>query len=169
LQALTKIGDMYRKVRGFTSERPSNFGWVVDGKLAGSGMPVTKDEFDWAVSQGIGAILTIREVPLPEQWVNGSVDYMHVQVDDFAAPEIEDIARAVEFIESQNAKSKPVMVHCAAGKGRTGVILACYLVKNEGLSSQAAIEKIRAMRPGSIQSEVQEWAITMYEKYLKSG
>jgi atypical dual specificity phosphatase len=165
---LTKIGDVYRKVRGLTSERPSNFGWVVDGKLAGSGMPVTKDEFDWAVGQGIGAILTVKEDPLPEQWVNGSVDYLHVQVVDFGAPEIEDIARAIEFIELQNEKSRPVMVHCAAGKGRTGVILACYLVKNEGLTPQEAIERIRAMRPGSIQSESQEWAIAMYEKYLKN-
>jgi atypical dual specificity phosphatase len=159
---------MYRKVRGLTSERPSNFGWVVDGKLAGSGMPVTKDEFDWAVEQGIGAVLTVKEDPLPEKWVNGSVDYLHLEVVDFGAPEIEDIARAIEFIELQNANSKPVMVHCAAGKGRTGVILACYLVKNEGLSPQQAIEKIRAMRPGSIQSESQEWAIAMYEKHLKS-
>lgn len=166
---MTKIGDVYRKVRGLTSERPSNFGWVVDGKLAGSGMPVTKDEFDWAVEQGIGAVLTVKEDPLPEQWVNGSVDYLHLEVVDFGAPEIEDIARAIEFIELQNAKSKPVMVHCAAGKGRTGVILACYLVKNEGMSPQAAIERIRAMRPGSIQSESQEWAIAMYEKHLKSS
>jgi atypical dual specificity phosphatase len=162
---LTKLGDAYRKVRGLTSDRPSNFGWVVEGKLAGSGMPVTKAEFDWAKSQGISAIVTVREGPLPEEWVNGSLGYLHLQVDDFAAPEIEDIERAVEFIDAQ---AGPVMVHCAAGKGRTGVILAAYLIKKQGLAAQEAIDKIRAMRPGSIQSDVQEWAIEMYEKYLKS-
>ncbi|HEX6561820.1 MAG TPA: dual specificity protein phosphatase 23 [Nitrososphaera sp.] len=162
---MTKLGDAYRKVRGLTSDRPSNFGWVLEGKLAGSGMPVTKAEFDWAKSQGISAIVTVREGPLPEEWVNGSVGYLHLQVDDFAAPEIEDIERAVEFIDAQPG---PVMVHCAAGKGRTGVILAAYLIKKQGLAAQEAIDKIRAMRPGSIQSDAQEWAIEMYEKYLKS-
>ncbi|WP_415281563.1 dual specificity protein phosphatase 23 [Candidatus Nitrososphaera sp. FF02] len=166
---MTKAGDVYRRARGFTSESPSNFGWVVEGKLAGSGMPVTREEFDWAVKQGIGTVVTVREDPLPWRWVNGSVDYLHLRVADFDAPELDDIARTVEFIESQIASDKPVMVHCAAGKGRTGVILACYLVKNEGFSAQAAIEKIRAMRPGSIQSEPQEWAVAMYEKYLKGN
>lgn len=165
---MTKLGDAYRRVRGLTSDRPSNFGWVLEGKLAGSGMPVTKTEFDWVCSQGISAIVTVREGPLPEEWVNGSVDYLHLQVDDFAAPELEDIDRAIEFIDAQAEKGRPVMVHCAAGKGRTGVILAAYLIKKEGLSSQESIDKIRAMRPGSIQSEAQEWAIEMYEKYLKS-
>ncbi|HVX02623.1 MAG TPA: dual specificity protein phosphatase 23 [Nitrososphaera sp.] len=166
---MTKLGDAYRKVRSLTSDRPSNFGWVLEGKLAGSGMPVTKAEFDWACSQGISAIVTVREGPLPAEWVNdGGIDYLHLQVDDFAAPELEDIDRAVEFIDAQAQKGRPVMVHCAAGKGRTGVILAAYLVKKERLTAQESINKIRAMRPGSIQSEVQEWAIEMYEKYLKS-
>ena len=34
---MTKAGDVYRRARGFTSEKPSNFGWVIEGKLAGSG------------------------------------------------------------------------------------------------------------------------------------
>lgn len=166
---LTRLGDAYRKVRGFTSDRPSNFGWVLDGKLAGSGMPVTKAEFDWVCSQGITAVVTVREGPLPSEWVNnGDVDYLHLQVDDFAAPELEDIDRAIDFIDIQAEKGRPVMVHCAAGKGRTGVILAAYLIRKEGLSARESIEKIRAMRPGSIQSEEQEWAIEMYEKFLRS-
>jgi atypical dual specificity phosphatase len=60
------------------------------------------------------------------------------------------------------------MVHCAAGKGRTGSVLAAYLVKKQGVTAEEAIEKIRSMRPGSIQSVVQETAVSMYEKYLKS-
>lgn len=163
---MTKLGDAYRKVRSLTSDRPTNFGWVLEGRLAGSGLPVTKAEFDWARSQGISAIVTVREGPLPEEWVDGSVGYLHLQVDDFAAPALEDIDRAVKFIDAQ---AGPVMVHCAAGKGRTGVILAAYLVKKEGLTAQKAIGRIRAMRPGSIQSDAQEWAIEMYEKYLKES
>jgi atypical dual specificity phosphatase len=60
------------------------------------------------------------------------------------------------------------MVHCAAGIGRTGTILASYLVKYQNLTAKDAIAKIREERPGSIQSESQEIAVTFYEKFLKS-
>jgi atypical dual specificity phosphatase len=62
---------------------------------------------------------------------------------------------------------KPVLVHCAAGKGRTGAVLAAYMIKKENLAADQAIEKIRLMRPGSVQSITQETALSMYEKYLK--
>jgi len=165
-----KIGDVYRKVHGRISSKPTNFGWVIDNKLAGSGLPTTHEEFDWILSQGIKSFVTVREAPLPSIWVNNGqeVGYLHLRVDDFDAPSLEEIDSAVEFIESEMAKGKPVMVHCAAGKGRTGVILAAYLIKKQGLSSEAAIEKIRGMRPGSVQSEVQERAVEFYEKYVLS-
>ena len=58
------------------------------------------------------------------------------------------------------------MVHCAAGMGRAGTILACYFVKYQKYSAKDAIKKIRIERPGSIQSETQELAITYYEKHI---
>lgn len=164
---MTKIGDMYRRVHSMVSERPTNFGWVIEDKLAGSGLPVSKDEFGWLLEHGVKSIVTVREVALPQAWTE-KIGYLHLEVDDYGAPELEDIDRAVDFIDAEIKSDRPVMVHCAAGKGRTGVILAAYLVKKEGIGARQSIEKIRAMRPGSIQSEVQEWAIEMYEKYLKS-
>ena len=166
---MTRIGDAYRWFHGRIAERPTNFGWVIEGKLAGCGLPVTHDEFEWLVENGIKSVVTVREVPLPSQWFDGSdIDYLHLEVEDFGAPSIEDLDKAVGFIEDEIKKDRPVMVHCAAGKGRTGAVLAAYLVKNQNLTAEQAIEKVRRMRPGSIQSVAQETAISMYEKYLKS-
>jgi atypical dual specificity phosphatase len=165
---LTKIGDAYRRFHGIISDRPTNFSWIIEGKLAGSGLPVTENEFKWVVDKGIKSIVTVREVPLPSEWLNGGdIHYLHLKVEDFGAPSVEEMDEVVNFIDKKIRSGRSVLVHCAAGKGRTGVVLAAYMVKKQNLTSEQAIEKIRIMRPGSVQSITQETALSMYKKYLK--
>ena len=151
------------------SDRPTNFSWVTQGKLAGSGLPVTQDEFKWVLDKGIKSIVTVREVPLPSPWIDGTdIDYLHLMVEDYGVPNMEVLDEAVNYIDKKIQSGKPVLVHCAAGKGRTGALLAAYMIKKENLTAEQAIEKIRLMRPGSVQSVTQETALSMYEKYVTS-
>ena len=62
---------------------------------------------------------------------------------------------------------QPVGVHCAMGRGRTGTMLACYLVAREGYSGDAAIEESRKRRRGSIETRTQEKAVRDFADYLK--
>jgi atypical dual specificity phosphatase len=151
------------------SDRPTNFSWVTEGKLAGSGLPVTQDEFKWVLDKGIKSIVTVREVPLPSRWIDGTdIDYLHLMVEDYGVPNMEVLDEAVNYIDKKIQSGKPVLVHCAAGKGRTGALLAAYMIKKENLTAEQAIEQIRLMRPGSVQSVTQETALSMYEKYVRS-
>ena len=84
--------------------------------------------------------------------------WLHIPVEDFQAPEPGQILDAVHFIEEEIAKGGTVVVHCAAGLGRTGTILACYLV-SQGETPEAAIQRVRAFRPGSVETDEQEMAI----------
>lgn len=128
-------------------------------------MPTSFGEFDWILKQGVKSIVTMTENSLPESWIE-NVNYLHVPTPDLTAPDMEKIDKAVDFIHKQITKQDPVMVHCAAGMGRAGTILACYLIKHKKHSAIEAIKKIRTERPGSIQSESQELAITFYEKHI---
>ena len=62
------------------------------------------------------------------------------------------------------------MVHCSGGRGRTGTILAAYLIKKEGVDLRAdqAIQKLSKILGESIQSKDQERIVFNYDKYLKS-
>ena len=151
------------------SDRPTHFSWVSEGKLAGSGLPITEDEFRWVVDKGIKSIVSVREVHLPSKWFDGGeIDYLHLMVEDYGAPTMEVLDETVDYIDKKIRSGKAVLVHCAAGKGRTGAVLAAYIIKKEKLTAEQAIEKIRLMRPGSVQSLTQETALSMYEKYLKT-
>ncbi|HET7283045.1 MAG TPA: dual specificity protein phosphatase 23 [Nitrososphaeraceae archaeon] len=169
---MTKIGNAYRWIYGRMVNRPTNFSWVIKDKLAGSGMPMNYSQFLWVMAHGVKAIVTVREVPLPSKWFsNGNgddIDYFHLRVEDYGAPSLEEIDNTIDYIQQQISNKKPVMVHCAAGRGRTGTILAAYLIKKENLTANQAIKKIRSMRPGSIQSDRQEMALYVYEQYLNS-
>ena len=162
---MSKPGNVWRKIHGKITRRPTNFSWLIGESLAGSGLPTSSEEFDWVLKQGISSIVTMTENPLPVQWVK-DLNYLHVPTPDLTAPDMDRIDSAVEFIREQIAGGNSVMVHCAAGMGRAGTILACYLVKYEKYSADEAIQKIRKARPGSIQSKVQELAIGFYEKHI---
>ena len=152
---MTIYGDVWRKVHGTVTGRPDNFSWLIKNKLAGSAIPTSIKEIDWVIEQGVKSIVTIREEPLDDDWIK-NVNYLHVMSDDMGIPEFDDLTNAVDFIHQRLNDKEPVMVHCLAGLGRTGTILASYLVKYENMSADKAIEKVREIRPGSIQSYPQE-------------
>ena len=163
---MTIYGDVWRKVHGTVTGKPDKFSWLIENKLAGSGIPTSIDEVQWVIKQGVKSIVTIREESLDESWIK-DVNYLHVLSNDMSVPEFVDLVHAVDFIHRRITNNEPVLVHCLAGMGRTGVILACYLVKYQKMSASEATEKVREERPGSIQSYPQEEIIFRFEKSLK--
>ena len=162
---MTKIGDAKRKLHGKIWKKPDNFSWLIEGKLAGSAIPTTKDEIKWLHEQGVKSIVTIREMPLDDDWID-EMKYLHVLSDDMGVPSFDDLKRSVDYVHKRIQNKEPVLVHCLAGLGRTGTILACYLIKYEKMSAEDAIQHVREKRRGSIQSFVQEELIFQYAKTI---
>jgi len=163
---MTKIGDAKRKLHGMITGKPDNFSWIIEKKLAGSAIPTSKEEIDWVKQEGVKSIVTIREEPLEEEWLE-DVNYLHIHSNDMGVPEFDDLINSVDFLHQRITNDEPVMVHCLAGLGRTGTILACYMIKYEQMSADDAIQKVRNERHGSIQSFSQEEIIFRFEKSVR--
>jgi atypical dual specificity phosphatase len=74
----------------------------------------------------------------------------------------------METIRKANASRMGVAVHCGAGLGRTGTVVAAYFV-TRGMGPREAVAKVRDLRPGSVETAEQERAIEAYARRLKTG
>jgi atypical dual specificity phosphatase len=139
-----------------------NFGWVRPGLVAGMGRP---DPEAWALlaEEGFRAVLTLTEGPPPGDPEAAGLELLHVPLEDFGTPAPKDLERCARFIDEQVRRERPVVVHCFAGQGRTGTVLAAWLVLG-GLSPEDAVKEIRRLRPGSLETPGQERAIRTFAR-----
>ena len=140
-------GLFLRKLRARVSDEPTGFVWVESGKLAASGFPASRGQVEWVVKSGIRSILTLTEDPLPAEFTAGlDLVSFHVRMEDHAPPTPDAMKRAVEFVASQVSAGRPVLVHCLAGEGRTGCVIAGYMIETRGLGPEKAIAVIREIK-----------------------
>jgi atypical dual specificity phosphatase len=124
------------------------FSWMVRGVVAGGphpdragGLPALIGELR---QEGIGAILSVFETPLAEPDIERyRLRYLWLKTPNFAEPP--DLARACRFIDEARAAGTGTLIHCWAGWGRTGTVLAAYLLhRGECQTADEAIERVRS-------------------------
>ena len=149
-----------------------NFGWLIEGKLAGSGGLIHHEELVWLREQGIGAIMSLTERSLRrEKMLLHRLDplgftYRHIPIVDETAPSQAQVDEFVGFVDEMLGQGRAVLVHCRGGYGRTGTMLACYLV-SRGWGAEQAMAEVRARRPGSIAPRVQQACVVEYAERLQ--
>ena len=146
---------------------PKNFSWLEQDKVAGSARPESQEELEALKKEGIKAIVSLTGTPLnPEVVSRLGFEYLHVHIS--GAPTINLLDEIVRFIDLKNGESKAVLIHCGEGIGRTGTVLAAYLVYH-GMAAEEAIKRVRQLRPGSIQNLEQENAVREYEMTIRKA
>jgi atypical dual specificity phosphatase len=148
--------------------RLRNYSFIHPG-LAGSARPGSssgdvEDDLKEALADGITAVVSLTESPLDEELLSRlGLRYFHLPIEDFTAPDLDTIAKYVRFVDAEIASGGKVLTHCAAGIGRTGTMLAAWLASREGFDGVTAIQQLRRLRPGSVETDAQiniikQWA-----------
>jgi atypical dual specificity phosphatase len=144
------------------------FDWLEADRLAACANPVYGEAVVARLrAERIQLLVNLHERPDAAQLLADlRADSLHLPVPDFAAPSQAQLEHGVAAITEALAHGRRVAVHCGGGLGRTGTLLACYLVSAEGLPADAAIARVRAARPGSVETEDQEQAVRRYAERL---
>ena len=133
--------------------------WVYENALAGRPGPGVAP---WRLSDlkdgGFDLILSVASDLFPESDASRvGLSRTCIPLPDCAPPDDYSVrvCRAslpltLEIIRSNIAEGRTVLVHCAGGCDRTGLVLSHYMAWREGIGPVEAMARLRTVRPNAL-------------------
>ena len=144
--------------------------WVIDDELAGMPRPLItferrfqmggplaafRDDLPELHRAGIRAVVSLLDLPADAAvYAAAGFRFACFPIDNNAPPTLQQAEECARFIDACRNEDLPVAVHCEAGIGRTGTMLAAYLILS-GCSFADAVGLVRASQPAAIESQAQ--------------
>jgi CheY-like chemotaxis protein len=158
--------------------------WVIPGALAGMpipfihperrlnmGGPLTAyvDELPALHTAGIRAVVSLLNIPSDAAvYESAGFTYKCLPVPNGAAPTIEQAQEFIAFVNLSLEEHRPVAVHCVAGIGRTGTMLATYLI-SQGQTAAGAIRQLRSVEPSAVETPRQIQFLEQFAAACRTG
>ncbi len=139
--------------------------WVIPGRLRAGEYPGAVEEeeargkLQWLMEQGMDYFLDLTEAGEYEikpyaailheiaKEYQRKVSIRRLSIPDFSAPSQERMTEILDTIDWALSTGRNIYLHCLAGRGRTGTVVGCYLVRH-GVTCDQALEKIQELRRG---------------------
>lgn len=140
------------------SAAPIDAYWVREGRLLAGQYPgspdpnVARRKIRYLLSRGIRRFIDLTEADEKAWWTPGNppllpyvaileeeaeksgvkVDHRRFPITDMGVPTDEGMSNILDVIDASLAEGVPTYVHCVGGKGRTGIVVACHMIRHAG-------------------------------------
>uniref|UniRef100_A0A8C5D4E1 Protein tyrosine phosphatase domain-containing protein 1 n=1 Tax=Gouania willdenowi TaxID=441366 RepID=A0A8C5D4E1_GOUWI len=101
----------------------------------------------------------------PEVFMENNIYFYNFGWSDYGVASLTKVLDIVKVMAFALQEGK-IAVHCHAGLGRTGVLLACFLAYATRMTANQAILFVRAKRPNSIQTRGQLRCVRQFVQFL---
>ena len=154
--------------------------WIIPGKFLAFSSPSSKeyDEEGYRTytpqdycpifkEMGINLVVRLNKPSYDKKiFEKNGINHRDLYFLDGSTPSDEIVEHFLDLVEKEKGG---VAVHCKAGLGRTGTLIALYAMKHYRFPARAFIGYIRICRPGSILGPQQAFLVQEQEKYFKLG
>ncbi len=149
---------------------PLGMHWIVQGELGSMHKPGLLRDLDDDLAGlralGVRTLVTLTEESFDEAKLSEyEIRPIHFPIVDMSIPDIALVEPLCRLISEGMKTGDSFIVHCKAGLGRTGTILACVQVYR-GASAVDAIDTIRLKNAKYIQTDEQTEFVSRFEVYL---
>ena len=120
----------------------------VDDCVILGAVPFRSDVPKLAAAGVRGVVNTCEEYAGPlREYAAAGIEQLYIPTTDFMPPSLDDVEKAVAFMNRFTSQGETVYVHCKAGRARSATVVLCWLVANRGLTPVAAQQLLLAKRP----------------------
>lgn len=141
-------------------------GTWLEPQLLGCSYPRRESALADLAQQGVSVLVNLHKRGHdPSRLARHGLVEVHLPVRDFSPPSPAQVEQGIAAITEAVAAGERIAVHCGGGLGRTGTLLACYLV-HQGWGAETAIAQVREVRPGSVETRRQVEAVHAYTRRL---